>query len=125
MRVLDASALLALILDEPGADTVAGILSGALVSVLTIAEVLSAAARWGTDPASVLKQMERSSIEIVPLTLEQTLLAAQLLVPTRHLGLSLGDRCCLALAIQTQLPVYTADRVWAKLDLSIPIHLVR
>ena len=46
-------------------------------------------------------------------------------VPTGHLGLSLADRACLALGQRLNLPVYTADRVWAQLQLSIPIHLIR
>ena len=40
------------------------------------------------------------------------------------LGLSLGDRTCLALALSRKIPAYTADRMWAKLDIDIEIRII-
>ena len=56
---------------------------------------------------------------------EQARLAGELLLRTRSLGLSLGDRACLALAMVLKAPVYTADRIWKGLKLGVPIHVIR
>ena len=58
-------------------------------------------------------------------TLSQAQIAGDLVVQTRHLGLSLGDRACLALALELGVPVYTADKAWKNLKLGIPIHVIR
>ncbi len=63
--------------------------------------------------------------EIVVFTAQQAQIAGDMIPHTRPFGLSLGDRACLALAIALDAPVYTADQVWKKLRLRIPLHLIR
>jgi ribonuclease VapC len=63
--------------------------------------------------------------ETVSFTEEQARIAGALTARTRTLGLSLGDRACLALGIALRAPVYTADRAWKKLKLDVPIHIIR
>lgn len=63
--------------------------------------------------------------EVIPFTAIQARIAGELLRQTRPYGLSLGDRACLALAITTSSPIYTADRIWKNLKLNVPVHLIR
>jgi PIN domain nuclease of toxin-antitoxin system len=125
MPVLDASAVLALLLDEPGADTVAATMDGALVSATNLAEVVSRL----TDRAAAADHIEAAVAMFRPITAAfdaaQAEIAGRLRPATRHLGLSLGDRACLALAITREMPVLTADRSWAGLDVGIEIEVIR
>jgi PIN domain nuclease of toxin-antitoxin system len=123
--VLDASALLALLFREPGHQRVAEVLGDCCMSTLNLAEVLGRFARDGHVPADVWARLRATSIEWVPFTDALALTAAQLLPWTRAQGLSLGDRACLALALNRGIPVMTADRPWAELGLGIHIELIR
>ncbi len=69
----------------------------------------------------------RGAVEIEWVTLERAhaFQVTALFWSARSAGLSLGDRACLALAVQRDLPVMTADRVWAGLGLPIDIQLIR
>ncbi len=125
LRVLDASALVALLFGEPGADKVAdAIAEGAAISSVNLSEVAAALARNKLDANSVLR-IVADQVTVEPFTSEDALMTAALAEPTRASGLSLGDRACLALAKRLAVPAVTADREWAKLDLGIEIHLVR
>lgn len=110
--VLDASAILALIFDEPGADRVAACLPDALVSTVNIAEVATRllAQKVPTDTAATI--IETLQFSLRPFDYTQALATAQLRSVTRCAGLSLGDRACLALGRTHQAEVITADRVW-------------
>ncbi len=129
--VLDASALLALLKGEPGAERVAEALErGAYLSAVNLAEVLSKLADWGEDPAEAQARMERvgllgAAVEVLPFTGEDALEVARLRALTRAYGLSFGDRACLALARRLGLPALTAERAWAELDLGIPVEVLR
>lgn len=115
--VLDASALLALLFDEPGADAVRGTLDGpSAMSAVNWAEVLTRLHARGVDPGVVVDRMQGAglldAIEVVPFDRDQAVATARLWPDTRHLGLSLGDRACLALAMREGAVALTADRAW-------------
>lgn len=121
--VLDASALLAMLLEEPGGDEVAGLLPRTRVSAVNLAEVLGRLARDGM-PDDALAGVE-ARLRPLALPFEAGLMAetARLIRVAR--GLSLGDRACIATAKHLGLPVITADRVWARLDLGVEVKLIR
>jgi len=129
--VLDASALLALLKGEPGAERVAEALEqGAYLSAVNLAEVLSRLADWGEDPAEAQARMAQvgllgAAVEVLPFTGEDALEVARLRALTRAYGLSFGDRACLALARRLGLPALTAERAWAELDLEVPVEVLR
>lgn len=129
--MLDASALLAYLRDEPGAEAVAdAVASGAAISTVNLGEVLSRVADRGADPARVARQMADrglldGAIAVEPFTSADAVEVARLRPLTRGRGLSLGDRACLALARRLALPAITADRAWAQLDLSIELLHIR
>lgn len=129
--VLDASALLALLRDEPGADEVEQALGlGASVSTVNWAEVLSKLADVGEEPDAVTASLMDGGIlseglVIRPLDEAQAVRIAELRPITRSVGLSLADRACLALAGTLDLPALTADRVWAGLGLDLRVELIR
>jgi ribonuclease VapC len=123
--VLDASAIIAAIGSEPGAEIVLEQISHAAVSTVNLAEVKSKLVDRGFPPGDAWEAAISFSREIFDFDTRQADLAGGMISQTRHLGLSLGDRSCLALAIILKAPVYTADRDWAKLDLGLEIRLVR
>ncbi len=111
-RVLDASAVLALILCERGAEHVESLLPGSCVSAVNFAEVLSRLADNGMLSDDVVDDISQLNIEVVPFDETHASLAAILRPSTKRLGLSLGDRCCLALAIDRGAVAVTADKQW-------------
>ncbi len=122
---MDASALLALINDEPGRDIVTGLLPGPLVSAVNLTEVITKLADYGLSDEAMDHMLGGIVLEIVVFDEDQAHMAGRFQRHTRHLGLSLGDRACLALARARDLPVFTTDRAWAGLDLGIDIQLIR
>lgn len=123
--VVDASAVLALLNGEKGADQVAAIARQSLLSAVNFAEVLTVAVERDTDPAKAAAQVARFGLSIVDVDVDLARRAARLRTATRSLGRSLADRICLALAQSRGLPVYSADRKWALLDIGIDIRLIR
>lgn len=123
--VLDASALLALVAHEPGWEAVDAALDGAIMSAVNLAEAFAKLEerRYGLDRART--NVVASGIEIVPFDETAAFETAKLRPMTRRLGLSLGDRACLALAAGRKLPALTTDRIWAKLDLGLDIRVLR
>ena len=126
MTVLDASAVLALIHEEPGADVVAAAMTGATVGTPNLAEVIGKLVDAGIDAAPVRKLLAAGGVSIEPLSADDAELAGALRsIPGGRL-LSLGDRCCLALAARSSPPiVLTADRAWLQLGLPIDVRLIR
>ncbi|WP_081838495.1 type II toxin-antitoxin system VapC family toxin [Thermogemmatispora carboxidivorans] len=122
--VLDASALMALLRREPGNDKVQSALAGAAISAVSFSEVLVKAAEVpkGFEAAKAL--LRGLQLPIIAFDEQQAELAAGLRPITRSLGLSLGDRCCLALALTRALPVMTADRGWAELQIGVNILVI-
>lgn len=125
MSVLDASALLAYLFDEPGASVVAKVLDSVCISSVNFSEVAARVARNGLTPDQFAGDIKDINIEVVPFRDVDALAAASLEPETRRLGLSLGDRACLALGIARNEPVYTADRVWAELNIGVKVVLIR
>lgn len=114
-RVLDSSAILALIFLEKGAEKVAPIIENSLISSVNVAEVFSKLAERNLLTTERISDFYQLGLEIVDFDREQALKAAELRPLTRDRGLSLGDRCCLALAVVSNAIVVTADRNWNKL----------
>lgn len=123
--VLDASALLALLNGEPGQEVVAPLVPGALVGSVNLAEVVGKLAERGMPEAEIREALDGLALEVYPVDEELAYATGALRPATREQGLSLGDRACLALAAMIELPAYTADRVWAEVDLDIEVRLIR
>lgn len=122
---IDASALLAMLFAEPGAEIVADeIAVGAATSAVNLGEVATVLVRHQRDPAKILGPV-REQLAVEPFTDADALAAAALYPKTASNGLSLGDRACLALAQRLDCPAVTADHAWAELDLEIAVKLIR
>ncbi len=124
--VLDASALLVLMYDEPGSEFVANFVdAGAAISAVNVAEVATKLYDGGQSGEAVETLINALQLEIVQFDHVLAYQTGALRPLTKPWGLSLGDRACLALAQQRGLPVLTADQVWARLPLGLTIHVVR
>lgn len=129
--VLDASALLAYLRDEPGAEVVAdAIAEGAAISTVNLAEVLSRVADRDGDPSRLAGEMTDrgllgGAVSVESFTDEDAVEVARLRPETRAQGLSLGDRACLALARRLGLPALTADTAWSRLGLEVTLQQIR
>jgi ribonuclease VapC len=124
--VLDASALLAVLNGEPGADKLTPqLLSSAASSTVNLAEVHSKLVSRGLNIDEAWEATLSPIRETVDFTAEHARAAGSLVAQTRDLGLSLGDRACLALGLALKAPVYTADKTWKSLKLGLRIHIVR
>jgi len=123
--VLDASALLAVLNQEAGAEMLTPeILSGAAISTVNLAEVHSKLVGRGLSPEDAWEAALSPIGEAVPFTSEHARIVGDLVAQTRPLGLSLGDRACLALGLALKVPVYTADRSWKKLKVGPRVHVI-
>ena len=123
--VLDASAILAVIFNEPGNEVVAPLLQDAVVSSVNLAEVHTRLLLDGAPAAFAWSRLLSMGFEVSQFDEEQARIAGELIKQTRPLGLSLGDRACLALAIQRRSTVYTTDRAWKDLSLGIHVAVIR
>jgi len=124
--VLDASAILAVLNSEAGADKLsAELLSIATSSTVNLAEVQGKLVERGLSPRDAWEATLSPIREPAAFTLEHAQTAGSLVSQTRALGLSLGDRACLALGLALKAPIYTADRSWRRLKLGVRIHIVR
>ena len=124
--VLDASAILALIQKERGAEKLTDeILDNAVASTVNLAEVQSKLVKKGDNPDEAWEDALSSVTAEEPFTSEQAKIAGSLITTTEKYGLSLGDRSCLALAIALKAPVYTTEQSWRNLKLGVPIHVIR
>ena len=122
--VLDASALLAMLRDEPGGEKVADVLIGSQMCVVNLAEVTSHFVRNEMPPHEVGAMPHPLPVTLVEADAELARVAGHLRAVTSKVGLSLGDRFCLALAMRKGLPAWTADRQWASVAEKIGINVV-
>jgi|APTNR8051073442_1049403.scaffolds.fasta_scaffold25209_3 PIN domain nuclease of toxin-antitoxin system len=122
---MDASAVLALLNGESGADRVAMRLAGSVISTVNLAEVHSKLADYGMSDGEIGEVTDALGLEPVPFDAGMAQRAGRLRPLTRALGLSLGDRACLALAVAVQLPVLTAEQAWTCLDLGVRVETIR
>ena len=122
--VLDASALLALLNAEKGADLVQSYLPEATLSAVNLAEVVARLSAIGMPEDKIRDTLALLGLEVMPFDDEQAFQAGLLFLSGQPLGLSLGDRACLALARATAAIAVTADRAWKDLDIGVGIKLI-
>ena len=123
--VLDASAILALLNNEPGSEIVINALSEAVISSINLSEVVAKLADSGMPEIEIRSAIETLSLEVINFDPEMAYAAGMLRPLTRKAGLSFGDRACLALGKALSLPVLTSDKAWANLELGIAVHVIR
>jgi len=123
--LLDASALLCLVQQEPEAHQVAAMLGNAAMSSVNLAEVYGKLREAGMPSEEMASMVADLALTILPFDQATAYVAGQLRPLTRTLGLSLGDRACLATAKQLQLSVMTTDRAWKQLDIGVSILCIR
>ena len=116
--ILDASAILCVLQEEPGAEKIEPVLINAIASTVNAAEVVAKLRDKGMSEAEANQSLALLSLDIRPLTMEQAGISGHLRPVTRSSGLSLGDRCCLALAIELGGTAYTTEHVWLKLGIA-------
>lgn len=121
--VLDASAILAVIFEEVGAERVALHLPGAMVSTVNVAEVMTKLFDLGMPEETVDAVVTGLQLTVLSFDLDQAAEAARLRIQTRGAGLSLGDRACLAAAKLQNVSALTADRAWKGLQRSIGVKV--
>ncbi|MGD0888133.1 MAG: type II toxin-antitoxin system VapC family toxin [Acidobacteriaceae bacterium] len=123
--VLDSSVLLAILKNEQLDDEIQEAIEGAAMSAVNFTEVWTKIYDLGLTEDPRIGSLFSLLSRIEPFTESQARLAADLRTATRHAGLSLGDRACLALALTIRGEVYTADRQWQNVNVGCDIHLIR
>jgi len=124
-KVIDSSVALALLFDERGADKAMQSIAGGLCCSVNVTEIVARLIDVGQNAEIASGMFLDLGFDVVPFNRELGILAGQLRESTKHLGLSLGDRACLALAIRENGVVVTADLAWRKLDLGIEMEFIR
>jgi len=124
--VLDASAILALIHNEAGAEKLTPeVLRDAVCSTVNLAEVQAKLVTRGWPPDDAWEDATSPIREAIAFNDEQAKIAGSMVTVTRQLGLSPGDRACLALGLSLRAPIYTAEKLWTKLKLGVRVHVIR
>jgi len=123
--VLDASALLAFLQNEPGCDQVEATLPEAVISSVNWSEVMQKSIAAAIDVNGMRGDREALGLRIVPFSAEEAEISAQLWQQTRPIGLSLGDRACLSTGIQMDAMVLTADQIWVTLNFPVAVRCIR
>jgi PIN domain nuclease of toxin-antitoxin system len=123
--VLDASALLAYLQDEPGCNAVEKVLEEACISTVNWCEVIQKSTAAGVDTAGLREDLETLGLAVLDFTSAHAEVAGKLWKQTKRYGLSLGDRACLSLGITMKLPVLTTDNEWKKPKLPVRVNVIR
>ena len=123
--VIDASALLALLNGEAGANIVAEALPGGIISAVNLCEVVTKLCGAGIPENAIHQALHPLGLEIQPFDEEQAYQAGLLRTATQSMGMSLGDRACLSLARTLGLVALTADKTWSSLSIGVTVRLIR
>jgi ribonuclease VapC len=123
--VLDASALLAVLNQEPGAEVVLPLLDRAAVSAVNWSEIVKKAIAYQVPTDGLRAEIEALGVEILPFAAGEAEDAAALWPQTSSAGLSLGDRACLALAQREGVPAVTTDRAWSDVSAGVNVTVIR
>lgn len=123
--VYDSSALLAIILGEPGADVASANITKAMVSSVNLAEIFSRAEDKGIPADKTERFLIGKEVQFVDFDADLARVVGAMRATTRSRGLSIGDRACIALALRERATIMTADRIWAELDLPCKVELIR
>lgn len=123
--ILDASAILAFLNGEPGGDTVGLALQAGdcCVTAANHCEVVTKALDRGVEVSALMQLLAQLDYTVIDVTAEDGMVAGLMRPSTRALGLSLGDRLCLAAAKRLHAPVLTADRPWLGLAPSLGLDI--
>lgn len=123
--VLDASALLAMLHGEPGGEKIQALVQTSAMSSVNWSEVVQKSLDGQVEIEGLRQDIEALGLKIIPFSAAQAERTALFRAATRHLGLSLGDRACLALAAELGLPAVTVDRAWGDLPIEIEVQVTR
>ena len=123
--VIDASALLALLNAEPGADIVAEAIPRGVISAVNLSEVVAKLCSAGMPEKAIHRALQPLGLEVVPFDEQQSYQAGLLRSATQNKGVSLGDRACLNLAKILGLVTLTADKAWSGLSVGATIKVIR
>ncbi|MBB1492768.1 type II toxin-antitoxin system VapC family toxin [Paracoccus sp. MC1854] len=123
--VLDSSALLCVLNGEAGADQVTQALPSAVIGAANLAEVVTKLRERGLSAEEVEEVLGSLHLDVRPLTQAQAYATGHLRPATRALGLSLGDRACLALAAELGAPALTADQAWGSTEAGVTVEVIR
>lgn len=123
--VVDASVLLAVIGGERDWEQAVKWLENAAMSAVNLSEVAAKLSERGAPTEEVQGRLQQYRLRIIPFDRDLAFLAGDMRTKTRSLGLSLGDRACIATGIQLSLPIITAEREWKRLDIGASIELIR
>ncbi len=123
--VLDSSALLCLLNGEAGAERVAEALPSAVIGAVNLAEVVTKLRERGLSAEEVEEALGGFNLDVRPFTAAQATAAGHMRQATRSQGLSLGDRACLALAVELGAPALTADQAWGTVEAGAAVEVIR
>jgi len=123
--VLDASAILALLNKEPGSEEVLKFIGKAAMSTVNLSEVIAKLADAGIPEEDIRQIISHLNLEVIDFNQEQALKSGILRPITKSIGLSFGDRACLALGIILNQPVLTTDRLWVSINVGVKVRLLR
>lgn len=133
-RVLDASAVLAWLRQEPGSDVVAERIRGSFLSAVNLSEVLQKSmavgvippATSGAEAEGLVEDLAAVGLTVADFGSKEAAVAARLWAPTRRLGLGVADRACMATAVVLGVPALTADRPWERIEWEgLSVELIR
>ena len=123
--VVDASAILALLNQETGSEEVLIFIGKAAISTVNLSEVIAKLADAGIPEEDIRQILSNLNLEVIDFNEEQALKAGMLRPNTKSIGLSFGDRACLALGIILNQPVLTTDRLWGSINVGVEVRVVR
>ncbi|MFA4835502.1 MAG: type II toxin-antitoxin system VapC family toxin [Dehalococcoidia bacterium] len=123
--ILDASALLALLNAEPGADVVAESIPGAMINAVNLSEVVGKLCTAGMPEKAIRQALQGLDLKVIPFDEEHSYGAGLMRATTERMGLSLGDRACLDTARRLGLPALTTDKMWGELSVGAIVRIIR